>query len=60
VKLTGGWEKLALAASLIGTIYVVSRTMQSMREEAARDAREKELLRMVQEIHARVVSSGGA
>jgi len=55
MRTTGTWRDLLLAASVIGTIYMVSRTVQSMREEAARDAREQELLRMVQAIHAKVV-----
>lgn len=55
MRTTGTWRDLFLAASVIGTIYMVTRTVQSMREEAARDAREQELLRMVQAIHAKVV-----
>jgi len=57
MRTTGTWRDLLLAASVIGTIYMVSRTVQSMREEAVRDAREQELLRMVQEIHARVTGA---
>jgi hypothetical protein len=57
MRTTGTWRDIFLAASVIGTIYMVTRTVQSMRDEAARDAREAELLRMVQEIHARVTGA---
>lgn len=48
-------KELLTAASLIGTIFVVAKTVESMRNDAQRARDEAELLKMVREIHARVV-----
>jgi hypothetical protein len=44
-------KNILLALSLIGGIYAFSQTVESMKENLARQKRDDELLRLVKEIH---------